>query len=393
MFSTTVQDVFKIGLLLEYEGKQLFKKYKIPVVNSMLVTNEEEAKKASETLGLPVAVKAQVLSGRRGKRGLIKIAKTPEEVIEYSKQILSMESDGRPVTHLLIEEGADIEKEFFISMIFDPETYDQLVLFSTEGGVDIEELANERPEAIERITLPFNTEIYSFHFIDALKRRGLEGKVLTQTANIMATLAKMMYTEDLTLAEINPLVVTKSGEVIALDSKVGTDDDAIFRHPERKEYLSEKLRYTKEEKEAKEKGLAYVDLGGDIGMLSCGAGMGMATADLIEYFGGSPRNFLDVGGGASPEKVEEALRIMTSVPGLKSILINAFGGITRLDDVAKGIIEAKKKYNINIPIVIRFSGTNQEEGVRILKEHGLDAYLDMEPAIEKAVELAKKEEA
>ncbi len=381
-----------IGLLLEFEGKQLFKKYKIPTVNSMVVTNEEEAREASTKLGLPVAVKAQVLSGRRGKRGLIKIAKTPEEVVEFSKAILSKESDGRPVTHLLIEEGAEIEKEFFISMIFDPDTYDQLILFSTEGGVDIEELAQERPDAIERIRIPFNAEIYPYMFIDPLKNRGLTGNVLTKTAGIMATLAKMMYTEDLTLAEINPLIVSKSGEVIALDAKVGTDDDAMFRHPERKDYLSEKLRYTEEEKDAKAKGLAYVDLGGDIGMLSCGAGMGMATADLIEYFGGSPRNFLDVGGGASPEKVEEALRIMTRVPGLKSILINAFGGITRLDDVAKGIIEAKKKHNINIPMVIRFSGTNQEEGVQLLKENGMDAYLEMEPAIKKAVELAKMAE-
>ncbi len=377
--------MIKIGLILEFEGKNLFRKYNIPLVNSMLVTNEQEAIEASQKLGLPVAVKAQVLSGGRGKRGLIKIAKTPEEVVEKAKEILNMESDGRPVTHLLIEEAETIKQELFVSMLFDPETYDVKVLFSPKGGIDIETLAKEEPEAIETFIIPFGDRSYPYYFMYKLKERGIQSKQVVPLARIISTLVKMLYDEDLQLAEINPLVINDKGEVIALDSRVVTDDDALFKHPERKNYLSETLRHTKAEKEAEEAGLSFVDLDGDIGMLSCGAGMGMATADLIEYFGGEPRNFLDVGGGASPEKVSEALRIMMEEGGLKAILINAFGGITRLDDVAKGIIDAKEKYNINIPLVIRLTGTNQEEGVRILKEHGLKAYLDMEESIEDVV--------
>jgi succinyl-CoA synthetase beta subunit len=228
-----------------------------------------------------------------------------------------------------------------------------------------------------------------------LAKQNLTGKIKISIANIIATLVNMMRKEDLQLAEINPLIITNEDEVIALDARVVIDDDATYRHPEREKYLSEELRYTKEEADAEKNGLAYVDLGGEIGMLSCGAGMGMATADLIAYFGKEggmyPRNFLDVGGGASPEKVEQALRIMVGESGLKSILINAFGGITRLDDVAKGIIDAKKKYDIKIPMVIRLSGTNQKEGVDILKSAGLEAFEEMEPAIEKAVALAKED--
>ena len=201
--------------------------------------------------------------------------------------------------------------------------------------MDIETLAEERPEAIDRINISFGSDIYPFQFFSTLAKRGLTGSTKIKIASIIATLATMMQKEDLQLAEINPLVLTKEGEVIALDARVIVDDDAQFRHPDRKEFLSESTRYTPSEIDARENGLAYVDLGGDVGMLSVGAGLGMATADLIEVFGGSPRNFLDVGGGASEDKVENALRIMVKDAGLKSILINAFGGITRLDEIAR----------------------------------------------------------
>lgn len=382
-----------MGLILEYEGKDLFRKYKIPLLPAILVKTPEEAVEAAGRISkFPVAVKAQVLSGGRGKRGLIQIANNAEEVVAKAKDIMAKDDKGRPVTHLLIEEGADIGQELFISMLHNRENLETMVLFSMEGGVDIETLAKERPEAIERFFIPFGTTAYPYQFMAGLGKRGLEGKQKVKVAAIIATLVNMMAEEDLQLAEINPLAITKAGEVIALDARVVTDDNAMFRHPEREQYLSEELRDTTEEKDAKAHDLAYVDLGGAVGMLSCGAGMGMATADLIAEFGGSPRNFLDVGGGASPEKVENALRIMVGAGGdLRSILINAFGGITRLDDVAKGIIEAKNKYNIEIPMVIRLMGTNQEEGVRILREAGLEAFEDMEPAIEKAVKLASGE--
>lgn len=376
-------------LILEYEGKEIFKKYKIPLFENTLVRSAEEAKEAAAKLGLPVVVKAQVFSGGRGKRGLIKLARTLEEVIQHSIDILSKESDGRPVTHLLIEKGANIEKELFISMVFDMATLDLLVLFSVEGGVDIETLAEERPEAIDRINIPFGEITYPFQFFSTLAKRGLTGSIKIKVATILSTLVKMMQEGDLSLAEINPLVITKEGEVVALDARVMVDDNAQFRHPDRKEFLSEQIRYTSSEIDAREQGLAYVDLGGSIGMLSVGAGLGMATADLIEVFGGSPRNFLDVGGGASEDKVEHALRIMVQDEGLKSILINAFGGITRLDEIARGIVSAIEKQNIKIPIVIRLMGTNYKEGIEILKQAGYDAHEEMEPAIEAAVRAAK----
>ncbi len=380
-----------MGLILEYEGKEfLFKKYRIPMLEYRLVRSREEAEKAIDELGAPVAVKAQILSGGRGKMGLVKFSRTKEEALANYDEITSREFDGRPINLVVIEAGADIKQEVFVSMVFD-NTGNIVVLFSAEGGVEIEKLAEEEPEKISRFVVPFDDEIYPYMFAAGVGKQGFTGKVKMKIATIIATLVKMMVKEDLQLAEINPLIITNSDDVVAIDSRIGIDEDAMFRHPEREEWLSAELRDTPAEKDAHEHGLAYVDLGGDIGMLSCGAGMGMATADLIEYYGGEPRNFLDVGGGASPEKVENALRVMVSEGGLKSILINAFGGITRLDDVAKGIIEAKKKYNIDIPMVIRLNGTNQEEGVALLKEAGMEAYLSMEESVEKAVKLAKGE--
>ena len=388
----SIKDRRNMGLILEFEGKDLFKKYKIPLSKSILVRSAEEAKEASSKLGLPVVVKAQVLSGGRGKRGLIKLAKTSEEVIQHSIDILSMESDGRPVTHLLIEEGADIKQEVFISMVHDNDTLETLVLFSMEGGVDIEGLAKDRPEMIDRWRIPYNQPTYGFDFFPDLAKRGLSGAKKIKIASIIATLVKMMQTEDLQLAEINPLVITNSDEVIALDARVIVEDNAQYRHPERKEYLSEILRYTDSERDAKDNDLSYVDLGGAIGMLSVGAGLGMATADLLEVFGGTPRNFLDVGGGADEVRVENALRIMLKDKGLKSILINAFGGITRLDEVAQGILNAIEKFDKlksgEVPMIIRLTGTNAKEGIEMIKKAGLSAYEEMEPAIEKAVEAA-----
>jgi len=380
-----------MGLILETEGKALFRKYNMPLSKSILVTSAEEAKDAAQELGLPVVVKAQVLSGGRGKRGLIKLAKTEDEVIQHAIDILSRtdEKSNKPVTHLLIEEGADIAQEVFVSMVYDSFTLETLVLFSTEGGVNIEELAKERPEAIDHFRIPYGEDVYGYTFMPTLAKRGMKGKAKIVTGNIIATMVKMMEKEDLSLCEINPLVITKDNDVLVLDARIIVDDDSIFRHKEREEYLSEKLRYTDAEAEATAAGLSYVNLGGEIGMLSVGAGLGMATADLIQEFGGTPLNFLDVGGGAGEEKVLKALDIMTRDEGLKSILINAFGGITRLDQVAEGIISAKNKLNLDVPLVIRLMGTNQKEGIALLEDAGLAAYEEMEPAIEAAVKAAK----
>ncbi|MHA2501481.1 MAG: ATP-grasp domain-containing protein [Candidatus Kariarchaeaceae archaeon] len=251
-----------MGLILEMEGKELFRKYRIPLSNFRMVTSAEEAKQAANELGLPVAVKAQVLSGGRGKRGLIKIARNEDEVIQHSIDILSKtdEKSNKPVTHLLIEQGADIDQEIFISMIYDAHTLETIILFSLEGGVNIEELAVEKPEAIEKVRIPFGAEVYGFTFMEMLSRRGMSGKAKITTANIMATMVKMMRTEDLSLCEINPLVITTPGDVIALDARIIVDDNAVFKHPEREEYLSQELRYTDSEKEATDAGLSYVNL-------------------------------------------------------------------------------------------------------------------------------------
>jgi succinyl-CoA synthetase beta subunit len=378
-----------MGLILEYEGKEyLFKKYKIPLLEYRLVMSRGEAEKAIDEIGAPVVVKAQILSGGRGKMGLVKFSKTKEDALKNYDEITVREFEERQIDHIMIEAGADIKQEIFVSMVWD-NNGDIVILFSDQGGVDIEKLAEEEPDKIETFRIPFGDEIFPYVFMAGIERRGIKGKSKLQVARIMSTLVDMMRKEDLILAEINPLIITSNDEVIALDSRIGIDDDATFRHSERKEWLSQTLRYTPEEKDAKDHGLIYVDLGGEIGMLSVGAGLGMATADIIESFGGAPRNFLDVGGGASPDKVEHALRIMIRSGGVKSILINAFGGITRLDDVAKGIIDAKNKYEVNIPLVIRLNGTNQEIAVKMLEDAGMFAYLEMEPAVEKAVELAK----
>ena len=379
-----------MGLILEYEGKELFKKHKVPLLPSIAVKSAEEAKEASTKFSFPVAVKAQVLSGGRGKRGLIQLANSPDEVVEKAKSILGRldEKSGKTVSHLLIEQGADVETELFISMLYDRATLERMILFSPEGGVDIETLAKERPEAIERFFVPFGEIAHPYQFMSGLAKRGLKGKQKVAVARIIATLANMMVSEDLTLAEINPLAIVKSGEVIALDARVVTDDNAAYRHPERKNYLSEELRYTKEELEAKRNGLSYVDLGGEIAFSSVGAGMAMATADLIAEFGGTPKNFLDAGGGASAEKIEETLKIMIGT-NPKSILINAFGGITKTDDVARGIIAARNKFKTDIPMVFRLSGTNQETALKIMEEANLIAYDSMEKAIQEAIRLSK----
>ena len=381
-----------MGLILEYEGKELFRKYGIPLNKFHIARSLDEAKNAGNEIGYPVVVKAQVLSGGRGKKGWIRLAKNSEELQQMYTAISTStrEAYGRDFP-MLIEKAANIKQEFFISMLVDSNTLETVILFSTEGGIDIETLAKEKPAAIERFRIPYGTEVFPYHFMEGLGRRSLKGKIKLGVATIISILVEMMRKEDLQLAEINPLIITKEDDLAALDSRIFVDDDATYRHPERENYLSQALRYTKQEKEAKENGLSYVDLGGDIGTLSTGAGMGMTTADLIETFSNKkfyPRNFLDVGGGASPDKVEQALRIMTEVKGLKAIFINAFGGITRLDDVAKGIVEARRKYNITIPMVIRLTGTNQKEGLEILKSIGLEAFEDMEPAIQKVIQLA-----
>ena len=380
-----------MGLILEYEGKELFKKHKIPLLQSTAVKSVEEAKEASTNFSFPVAVKAQVLSGGRGKRGLIKLANSPDEVVEKAKSIIGRldEKSGKTVSHLLIEQGADVEQELFVSMLYDRATLERMILFSTEGGVEIETLAKERPEAIEHFHVPFGETAHPYQFLAGLGKRGMKGKQKVAVARIIAALANMMVSEDLTLAEINPLAIVKSGEVIALDARVVTDDNAAYRHPERKNYLSEELRYTKEELDAKKHGLAYVDLGGEIAFSSVGAGMAMATADLIAEFGGTPKNFLDAGGGASAEKIEETLRIMIGTEP-SAILINAFGGITKTDDVARGIIAARGKFKTNIPMVFRLSGTNQEAALQIMKEANLIAYDNMEESIKEVIKLSKE---
>ena len=379
-----------MGMLYEFEGKQIFKKHNLPLPPSKVVMSADEAVEAAKEMGLPVVIKAQTLSGKRGKRGLIKKVDSEEEVREKAAEILSKESDGRPIRKLLVEKVVPIKQEFYASVLVDGSHLSLLTMFSPEGGMDIEEIAATKPDRLAKISLPMNDHGFPFRFFEALKSQGFTGKPMAKLATILSRLFKIVQEEDLTLAEINPLVLTEDGQYLVLDAKVVVDDNATHRHPEWKEFTSLVERYTEEEIEAINAGISFVELHGDIGMIACGAGLGMATMDLIKYFGASPKNFLDVGGGASPEKVSKALEILTRDKEVKVILVNVFGGITRGDQVARGIIDAINKFNIDIPLVVRLIGTNQEEGVKILDEKGIPAYTEMEPAIKKAVELVKE---
>lgn len=362
----------------EYQGKEILRKFGVTVPRGIPCFSIEEAVKAAETLGGPVwVVKAQIHAGGRGKGGGVKVAKSLAQVKEYAEQIMGMQlvthqtgPEGQKVRRLLIEEGADIKKELYVSMVTDRVSQRVVLMASSEGGMDIEEVAHSHPELIHQVAIDPAVGLTDKDADDISTKIGIPAASIVDARNQLQGLYKAFWETDASLAEINPLILTGSGKVIALDAKFNFDSNALFRQPEIVAYrdLDEE---DPAEIEASKFDLAYISLDGNIGCLVNGAGLAMATMDTIKLFGGEPANFLDVGGGATAEKVTEAFKIMLKNPGLKAILVNIFGGIMRCDVIAEGVIAASRAVSLKVPLVVRMKGTNEDLGKKMLADSGL----------------------
>ncbi|NEN76277.1 ADP-forming succinate--CoA ligase subunit beta [Pelistega sp. NLN82] len=383
----------------EYQGKELLKGFGVNVPRGIPAFSVEEAVKAAEQLGGPVwVVKAQIHAGGRGKGGGVKLARSIEEVRELSSQILGMQlvthqtgPQGQKVNRLLIEEGADIKKEYYVGIVTDRNTQRVCVMASSEGGMDIEEVAAKTPEKILKVFVDPLVGLTTEEASQLARGIGIPEETVAEAADQFQKLYKAYWDTDASLAEINPLILTGDGHVRALDAKFNFDSNALFRHPEIVEYrdLDEE---DPAEVEASKFDLAYIQLDGNIGCLVNGAGLAMATMDTIKLFGGEPANFLDVGGGATAEKVTEAFKIMLKNEGVKAILVNIFGGIMRCDVIAEGIIQACHAVQLDVPLVVRMKGTNEELGKQMLADSGLPIISadTMAEAATKVVEAANK---
>jgi succinyl-CoA synthetase beta subunit len=381
----------------EYQGKEILGRLGVPVPRGIPAETPEAAEKAARTLGTPVvAVKAQIHAGGRGKGGGVKIAKSPEQVRDLAKSILGMNlvtpqtgPGGQKVRRLLIEEGTEIRKEMYVGVVLDRALGLPVAMACAEGGMSIEELARDRPEAILREPVDPDRGLLPFRARRLAAGLGLTGDAARKGQKFLTALCNAYLAMDASLAEINPLVLTASGDVIALDAKINFDDNALFRHPD-----VEEMRDPDEENAAELRAakfdLSYVALDGAIGCMVNGAGLAMATMDIIKHHGGEPANFLDVGGGATLEKVTEGFRIILQDPKVKAILVNIFGGIMKCDVIAEGVVAAAREIGLRVPLVVRLEGTNVEAGRRILKESGLPiiAAGDMTEAAAKAVAAA-----
>ena len=363
----------------EYQAKDILKKYNVPVPEGHVAFSIDEAVAVAKQLPTKVAVvKAQIHAGGRGKGGGVKIAKNPQEVEQYARQMLGMNlvthqtgPEGKEVKKLLIEQGIDIERELYLGMVLDRSVSRFVMMASTEGGVEIEKVAAETPEKILKEWIDPRVGFQPFQARNLAFGLGLEGKQVSNAVKFMMALYKAFMANDCSLAEINPLVVTKQGEVLALDAKINFDDSALFRH---KDIIE--LRDLDEEEplevEASKYNLNYIKLDGNVGCMVNGAGLAMATMDIIKLAGGEPANFLDVGGGANVETVRNGFKIILADPNVKAILINIFGGIVRCDRVAQGVIEAVQSIEVNVPIVVRLAGTNAEEAGEMLQNSDID---------------------
>ncbi len=377
--------------LYEYQGKQLFRQFGIPVSEGRLATTPAEARAAAEELGGQTVVKAQVLTGGRGKAGGVKLAEDAADAEEKARGIIGLDIRGHVVEKVWIEQASDIAKEYYLSVTFDRGAKQPLFMFTTQGGVEIEEVAANDPEALVRLHVdPLEG------FQPWIARRLVYGAGVTdpseqkQIASIIEKLYRCFVETDAMLAEINPLIVTPDGEVKALDSKFTVDDSALYRHADIAEFR-DTAAADPFEAFAREKGVTYVKLDGSVGILGNGAGLSMSTVDVVVVAGGKPANFCDLGGGGSAEGVVDALEVITRDPQVKSIFFNIFGGITRCDEVARGILEALTRIEIDVPLVVRLDGTNAEEGRKILADAahpGVHVEPTMLDAARKAVELA-----
>jgi len=381
--------------LHEYQAKALFKQYGMPVPNNIVAATPEEAKAAAEQLSTDkVVVKAQVHAGGRGKAGGVKLVDTPREAADYAESILgthlvTIQTDaaGQPVNTVLVEETCDIADELYLGMVIDRASQRVVVMASTEGGMEIEEVAHDTPEKILKAELNPLVGLMPYQARELAFGLGLKGDQIKQFGKLLGGLCKLFVDKDLALVEINPLVVTGGGDLICLDGKINVDGNALYRHKELQE-LQDKSQEDERELRASEWELNYVALEGNIGCMVNGAGLAMATMDIIKLKGGQPANFLDVGGGATKERVSEALKIILSDPEVKGILVNIFGGIVRCDLIADGIMAAVAEVGIEIPVVVRLEGTKAAEGRKLLDESGLNlvAAADLGDAAQKIVD-------
>ena len=371
----------------EYQAKDILRRVGVPIPPGDVATTPDEAEALARKYGKPVVVKAQVHAGGRGKAGGVKLAKTPAEAREKAQAILGMQIKGLTVEKVLVTEAADIASEAYVGIIVDRASKKAVFMVSPAGGIDIEEVAAQTPEKIMRLPVdpryglrPYEAMQMGFFLYDDVKKARAAAKIMQQLYEGFAQ-------SGASLAEINPLVVTPGGDVVALDAKMVVDDNELERRADL-EALRDETAEDPAEVDARKANLTFIKLDGNVGCVVNGAGLAMATMDLVKFYGGEPANFLDIGGSSNPEKVVNALRIITSDANVKAILFNIFGGITRTDDVANGIVTATKQSPLKVPIVIRLTGTNEEIAVKILQENGFEAMTDMDEAVQKAVALA-----
>lgn len=377
--------------LFEFQGKELFSKWDIPVPEGRVATTPEEAKKAAESIGGTVVVKAQVQVGGRGKAGGIKLAESPEAAETAATSILGMDIKGHVVERVLVERASNIRAEYYASITLDRSTKKFLFILSSKGGVDIEEVAATDPNALVKVHIDPLLSLSEFQVNQLVFGTNIHPEARSGVRSIIPKIYRMFIEADASLVEVNPLIFTNEGEVIALDSKVSLDDSAFFRHPEFEE-LREVVSTDPQERMAKERGLNYIKLDGNVGIIGNGAGLVMSTLDVVDQAGGKAANFLDVGGGAGAELLSDALEVILSDQGVKSVLINIFGGITRGDLVAEGVVDALKRLEVRVPIVVRLDGTNAEEGRKILTQANHPKVIPattMQEAAEKAVEATR----
>ncbi|HTO21151.1 MAG TPA: ADP-forming succinate--CoA ligase subunit beta [Spirochaetia bacterium] len=378
--------------LHEYQAKELLKESGIPVPDGRVARTPEEARTLAEQVGFPVMIKAQVLVGGRGKAGGVKMARDAAEAFAHARAILGMQIKGITVQQVLVARAVDIASEFYVSLTVDRVSKSIQCMASASGGMEIEEIAVKEPDKIVRFTVEPGTGLARAAHFAAVSRAFGAGPRAEQAWKIVSGMYALFTGKDCSLVEINPCALTPDGTLVAADAKVILDDNALFRHPEMEKYRSSE-EYGADEMEARSQGLSYVGMDGTIGCIVNGAGLAMATMDLIKYFGGSPANFLDVGGSSNPEKVLTALRIITRNPRVTAILINIFGGITRCDDIARGILMAREKLGIPVPLTIRLIGTNEKEGRAMLQEAGVEAFTELTEAVQAVVKGAPGEAA
>jgi succinyl-CoA synthetase beta subunit len=371
----------------EYQAKELLRAEQVPIPAGEVATTPREVEAIARKLGGPIVVKAQVHVGGRGKAGGVKLAKTPQEARDLASKIIGMKIKGLTVHQVLVTAAAEIASEAYVGIIVDRAAKKPVFMVSPAGGIDIEEVAAQTPDKIMKLPVdtryglaPFQASQLGFFLYDDVKK-------VRAAAKIMQQLYAAFMKNGCSLAEINPLVVTPKDEVIALDAKMVIDDNELDRHPEL-ETLRDATAEDPSEVQARAASLTFIKLEGNVGCCVNGAGLAMATMDLVKFYGGAPANFLDIGGSSNPEKVVAALKIITSDPNVRAILFNIFGGITRTDDVANGIVTATQQNPLKVPIVIRLTGTNEEIAVKILKANGFSAMTDMDEAVQKAVQLA-----